>query len=122
MFSHLFLLNNNKYFIIYNDDEYYSLLDAINEFSKHEWILHNNQHFIKLLKSDKSNTNTIIDNFNIYGINNIRSNIPKYDKLLIPSYIISRIFDNNIDRWSSYGSNHSQRLKNRISSNLYACY
>ena len=71
MFSHLFLLNNKKYFVIHNNNDTFNLDDAINEYSKHSWILHNNQSFNSHIETK------FIHNYNSY-IHLINNYIDKY--------------------------------------------
>jgi hypothetical protein len=106
MFSHLFLLNNNKYFLIYNNKQNYSLDDAINEYSKHNWILNNNLLFnshiqTKYIRNSTFNKQLINDYSNTLGINNIYTNLGPINNKLE-------------DEWSYYGHNYGERLKNPI--------
>jgi hypothetical protein len=93
MFSHLFLLSNNKYFVVNNNNKHYKLSDAINEYSKHNWIINNDTTFITHIETKSFNNNDLNKYYKyLYGHNNI--------------HII------NNDKWSYYGINHIERFKN----------
>jgi hypothetical protein len=96
MFGHLFLLTNNKYFLIHNNNKNYTLFDAINEFSKHKIITNNNLSFISHIETKLINNQNLINHYTkLYGYTNL-------------------LTDNNHDRWSYYGVNYIQRFKNPI--------
>lgn len=98
MFSHLFLLSNNKYIVINNNNKHYKLFDAINEYSKHSWIINNQLSFISHITSKLINRENFNNQYkNLYGVSNV--------------YIVN---DLNNDKWSYYGINNTERFKNPI--------
>jgi|LakMenE01Jun11ns_1017448.scaffolds.fasta_scaffold8490533_1 hypothetical protein len=108
MFSHLFLLSNNKYFLIYNNNKDYSLNEAINEYSKHNWLTNNsltfNSHIeTKYIRNNIFNNQLINNYIDKFGIHNIYTNSGSL-----------KIELNNKDVWSYYGINFSERIRNPI--------
>ena len=108
MFSHLFLLSNNKFFLIYNNKNEMTLDEAINEYSKHNWLLNNNLSFnshieTKYTRNNKINNQLIHNYINKYGIHNIYTNLGS---------VKTKLEDN--DDWTFYGKNYSERFRNPI--------
>jgi len=109
MFSHLFLLSNNKYFLIYNNKDIMTLDEAINEYSKHNWLLNNNLSFhshieTKYTRNNKINNQLIHNYINKYGIHNIYTNLGSVKIKL----------DDNYDDLSFYGKNYIECFRNPI--------
>jgi hypothetical protein len=106
MFSHLFLLSNNKYFLIYNNNKDYTLDEAIYEYSKHNWLLNNNLSFhshiqTKYIRNNKINSQIINNYIDTFGIHNIYTNLGSL-KIDLD------------DNWAYYGKNYYERLLNPI--------
>jgi len=113
MYFHIFELTDNKYFIIYNNYEIYTMDDAFMEYNSYPWIkLYS---FNKHIETVYTNTISNITKYLVkYGIVNSRSNIKPFNEVAMSNKTLIELcsYSGESDKWSYYGSNYIERIKN----------
>jgi hypothetical protein len=114
MYFHIFELTNNKYFIIYNNYEIYNIDTANMEYNSYPWIkLYSFNKYIETVYT--INISNISKYLIKYGITNSRSNVEPFNTVVLNYKNIIDLcsYSNESDKWTYYGLNYIERIKNR---------